>query len=186
MVRGARRRARHVKAPPRLQCLVVRSPRAVRRSGRKARASTREVAVPQQRRHHRLRYHCRAAVGRVACAQMPYGACTESQGKVYCWDPSPEVIHASGGTLPKPGCLTGSNVDCGCSGDHVTRSGGVLEDARGQCSHPGGHLACWDRPLSSDTLDRGRSGNGFSGALQPSKDLAGDRPRDHGAQVERT
>src|SRR5262245_13715457 len=59
-------------------------------------------------------YDCRADSGEVRCANTPQGVCTAAYGRVVCWDPSPQLLWATGGQLPPARCeSTDGNIACG-------------------------------------------------------------------------
>jgi hypothetical protein len=47
-------------------------------------------------------YNCRWFNGNVACARTPYGVCTTTSTRVFCWDPPDSVIQEFGSATPTP------------------------------------------------------------------------------------
>lgn len=92
-------------------------------------------------------YNCRLAEGGVACARTPYGVCTVTYGRIYCWDPPESAIHEYGASLPTARCLTaGTAVACGYDCQASRAEVRCANTPKGVCRVDEGRFTCFDPP----------------------------------------
>lgn len=94
-------------------------------------------------------YACLTSPSHLACAQTPFGRCTTRFDAVTCWDPAPEVIHASSaGALGSASCVqSDQGVACGWSCKKSYQSVQCAQTPDGTCSVIDGKISCFDPPV---------------------------------------
>jgi hypothetical protein len=92
-------------------------------------------------------FRCLVALGKVACAQTPYGVCREHFGELKCWDPPESAIHEYGSEIPRPACHTASTaLACGYDCKMTRTEVKCAQTPRGRCTKEEFRLECFDPP----------------------------------------
>jgi hypothetical protein len=101
----------------------------------------------ESRGHMACGYNCQISEGEVDCTRTPYGVCTVSYGRLFCWDPPDSAIHEYGAQLPAPRCAT-ANTSVACGYDCKSTRGEVqcAKTPKGLCRVDDSRFTCFDPP----------------------------------------
>ncbi len=90
-------------------------------------------------------YDCKRPGGSAQCAQTPAGICSDSAGRIICFDPPIWLSRVYGKNVPKPACLwRGQNGACGYDCKAQLDQVGCAATPQGVCIAQYNKVLCFD------------------------------------------